>query len=268
MKNNYLILVDNLNFVKDYERAGISAFLFALQDFSVGYENTFSIEELPQVNGKKYVLINRVLNCQDVETLEELFHKNIDIDGIVYEDIAVYQLVRKLNLQYELIFYQNHFQCNSVAVSFWLSNGIDGVFVSNELTLEEVRKIDASSPGKCIIHLFGYNQIMYSRRLLVSNYHKNFRLPLKTKGELVEPLSNTHFKILESKYGTVLYSNKIFNGKALLKVCSPKYFFINTVFVSHDDVMKFLTDFDSNINNCDDGFLNRETIYKLKKEEQ
>ena len=45
MKSNILIYVDNIEHISDYRKAGISAFLFALKDYSIGY-NTYTLEEV------------------------------------------------------------------------------------------------------------------------------------------------------------------------------------------------------------------------------
>ena len=61
MKDKYLILVENESYLKDYEASNICAFLFALEEFSVGYINTFKITEIPKTKGKVYLLINRTI---------------------------------------------------------------------------------------------------------------------------------------------------------------------------------------------------------------
>ena len=45
MISNILIYVDDINHIDDYRKAGVSAFLFPLEGFSVGYK-TFSLEEI------------------------------------------------------------------------------------------------------------------------------------------------------------------------------------------------------------------------------
>ena len=46
--SNILIYVDKLEYIDDYRKADVSAFLFGLEEFCVGY-NTYSLSE----NAKK-----------------------------------------------------------------------------------------------------------------------------------------------------------------------------------------------------------------------
>ena len=60
MKNNYLISINNLTDIDKYKKVGGSAFLFALDSYTIGY-NTFTIEEINSIqNENKYVLINKL----------------------------------------------------------------------------------------------------------------------------------------------------------------------------------------------------------------
>ena len=63
-----------------------------------------------------------------------------------------------------------------------------------------------------------------------------------------------------------MYSDKIFNGKELLGLDNVKFFYVNTMMIDHNLVMDFLESTMDHISEFeDDGFLNRETIYKLKE---
>ncbi|MBR1445437.1 MAG: NAD(P)/FAD-dependent oxidoreductase [Firmicutes bacterium] len=138
--SNILINVDNAEYIEDYRKAGVNAFLFALEGYSVGY-HTFSLEEINQFDiTNKYILINRLLDSFDVDKLREVLSNTLNIKGIVYEDIAVYMLVKELKLDVECIFFQNHFGTSLPEVNFWLDR-VDSMFISNEITKDERRKL-------------------------------------------------------------------------------------------------------------------------------
>ena len=61
-----------------------------------------------------------------------------------------------------------------------------------------------------------------------------------------------------------MYSENIFNGLKLLELEHIKFGYFNTTFMSHDEVMQVLNGQDNTLL-CDDGFLNKATIYKLKE---
>ena len=104
---------------------------------------------------------------------------------------------------------------------------------------------------------------MYSRRLLLSNYHEHFKLVNKKDCILEEINSKMHFRAVENTYGTVLYNGKLFNGLRLTNLDNVRYFYINGTFLGIKKVIEYLNGLKTD---CDDGFLEKETIFKLKGE--
>ena len=264
MISNILIYVDDINHIDDYRKAGVSAFLFALEGYSVGY-NTYTLESINNIEvSNKYVMINRVLDCESVDSLKEVLPKLKGVKGLVYEDIAVYNLVRDLGLNLEMIFYQNHFGTNSNSVNFWLDR-VDSMFISNEITKEEISTIVSNAKKEVVLHLFGFNQVMYSRRKLLSNWSEFFDIDKKNTNLLTDRATKVQFRAMENEFGTVMYSGKIFNGKELLGLSNVKYYYVNPTMIEHDVVMDFLTIGNHNNEVEVNGFLDKETIYKLKE---
>ncbi len=264
MISKVLLYVDDIKYIEDYRKVGVEAFLFALDGYCVGY-NTYSLEEINKIDvSNKYILLNRVLDCKDIDNLKRILSK-FKCKGIVYEDIGVYNLVKELGLNLELIFYQNHFGTNARSINFWLDR-VDSVFVSNEITFDEIKEIVNNVNKNVVLHLYGYNQVMYSRRLLLSNWSEEFGIPKKNTNVIEDQATHVKFRAMENEYGTVMYSENIFNGSRLLKLKNVKYFYVNSMMINHEKLMKFLTDLNRNLIDGEDvGFLDRETIYKLKE---
>ena len=265
MISKILIYVENKDYIDDYRKAGISAFLFALENYSIGY-NTYSLEEINKINvSNKYLLLNRVLDCKDIDNLKSILTNLKDIKGIVYEDIGVYQLIKDMNIEIELIHFQNHFSTNINSVNFWLDR-VNSVFISNELTKEEILNILENVKKPICLHLYGHNQVMYSRRKLLSNWSEEFNIPKKNTNVLVDKATKVVFRAVESDYGTVMYSDKIYNGKELYNQKNVYYYYINTMLIDHKEVMDFINNIQTHNNDKEDsGFLYKETIYKLKE---
>ncbi len=264
MMSKILISVDNAKYIEDYRKAGIDAFLFALKGYSVGY-NTYSLEEIEKIDvSNKYILINRLLDSFEVDSLKDVLKNIKGIKGIVYEDIAIYMIAQELNLDVELIFFQNHFGTSLPEVNFWLDR-VDSMFISNEITKDEINGILDGVKKDVCLHLYGYNQVMYSRRLLLSNWSEEFDIPYKDTNVIVDKATKVKFRAMENEYGTVMYSEKIFNGKELLDSKHVKYFYVNPIMIDHDMVMDFISNINHSSDLEDDGFLHKETIYKLKE---
>lgn len=268
MISKYLVNIRKIEEIEEYKKAGITTFLFPLLDFCVGYENEFSLSDITSIKEEnKYILINRVLDCKSVDLLYEILKDTKNIKGIVFESLAVYEIVKKLNIKVELIYFSNHFNTNTKSINFFLDR-FDSVFVSNELTKEEVKYITLNAKKEVVLQVFGHNQAMYSRRQLLSNFSREFAIPLNNPNTLVEKVSKVSFKAIENKYGTVLYSGKVFNGLELTKLSNVKYFYINSTFIPLKDVISSIKgDIPANIDTSF-GFLEKETIYKLKEVEK
>jgi collagenase-like PrtC family protease len=269
MKNKILIYVDDTSYLSDYRKAGVTAFLFALKGYCVGYENTLTLEEIEKLDvSNKYLLINRILDCKDIDILKELLKNIKNIKGIVYEDIGVFNVVKELKLDIELIFFQNHFATNSYSVNFWLDR-VDSLMLSNEITKDEIEKILKNAKREVCVHVFGYNQVMYSRRLLLSNWSEEFNIPKKNTNVIEDKATHVKFRAIENEYGTVMYSENIFNGSKLLELDNVKYFYVNPMMIDHKDIMTYLNDLNRELKDGEDiGFLERETIYKLKEKKK
>ena len=264
MENKFLVNIRKIEEIEEYKKVGITTFLFPLNSFCVGYDGEFSLKEIEDIiEANKYLLINRVLDCEAVDSLYKILRDVKNIKGIIFEDIAVYNITKKLNLNVELIYFPNHFNTNVSTVNFFLER-VDSVFIANELTKDEINYITEKANKEVVVQVFGYNQTMYSRRKLLTNFSREFLLPLHNPNTLIEKVSKISFKAIENEYGTVLYSGKIFDGLELLTLSNVKYFYINTTFISLEDVINTIKKVKTELN-PDKGFLEKETIYKLKE---
>ena len=164
-KDKILINIENLSDIEKYKKIGINNFLFAVKDFSIGYK-TFSLEEIQKQDCKKYLLINKIFNNVDCENFNNIIDELKDIDGIIFEDIAVYNILKNKNIN--LIWNQSHFATNTSSIKYWLEYTNSAV-LSNELTFEEVNNILNNSIKPLVLNVFGKNPIMYSRRTLLKD---------------------------------------------------------------------------------------------------
>ena len=130
IKNNKLLVrINNLSEIEEYKKVGISNFLFPLKGYSIGY-NSFTLDELKDLNINVYLLVNRVFENKDCDSFRTLKDKLSFASGIFYEDIAVYQILKDTNIN--LIWNQAHFVTNSHSINVWLDK-VYSVCLSNEL---------------------------------------------------------------------------------------------------------------------------------------
>lgn len=261
MKNNYLVNLRNFDEVSKYEEVGVTTFLLPLKKYCVGYPDTFSWEEINSLklkNGKKYCLINAVLNNKSLDEVKNIV-ATLEVDGFVIEDIGLINVLKKL--QKEVILFINHFNCNWLSINTWLDY-VDSVFVSNELTYLELKEITSKCQKKVVIHLFGYNQVMYSKRKLLSNYQEYYNLPKNNRDVITDKMGLVKFRMYENEEGTVGYSDKIFADSRILDLSNVYYYYINSSFIELEKVLAFIKDKTVD-DTMDSGFLDKETIFKI-----
>ena len=259
-KEKILINIENLADFDKYKKIGINNFLFAVDYFSIGY-NIFKLEDIKKLDCNKYLLINRVFNTLDVDKFKVFVRDLEDIDGIVFEDISVFNILKDSNLK--LIWNQNHFATNYSSINYWLEL-VDSAIISNELTKNEVSLILDKSVKPLVLNVFGKNSIMYSRRTLLSNFNTKFNLVKNKNIILNENITNNEFLVKENNKGTIFFNNTYFNLIPYINNFDDKkilFYLINTHDLEFEDIFDVIDNNSSLL--CDDGFMNRKTIYKL-----
>ena len=255
MKNNkILITINSLDDINKLKELGITNYVFPLKGFCVGIPNTFLVSEIP-CDG--YIFINRILDNIGIDKLREVL-SNLpkNIKGIIFDDLGIMELIKDKKI--EKILYLSHFNANSLSVNIYLDY-VDSVILSTDITKEEIEYIINNTNKEISLFTFGYVGVMYSRRLLIDNYSKFHNVPYKNPTVIKN--TNHEFLVYENSYGTYFYHKKIFDGRCLFDL-EAKYYFINSTFLTIDDITNFLNN--KNISNSDKGFLYKETIYKLK----
>lgn len=256
-KSKLLININNLSEINEYKKIGISNFLFAVKDYSIGY-NTFALSEIPN---DSYLLINRVM---DTKTIEELKTKKEELSkfkGIIFEDLGVYNILKDLDI--ELIWFQNHFTINPESMRFWLSK-VDSAVIGNEITKTEIEEIINSASKPLVFNILGKNQIMYSRRTLLSNFNKYNNLNDYNDMTLDVHGTKDEFFARENEYGTIIYNNEYFNYIELAKTLNEdkiKFFLIMNLDMNPSDIEEIL----NGASFGNDGFLNKKTVYKMSE---
>ena len=82
----------------------VSVFLVPINDLSINYENTFSLEEIKEIIKIKpaFIIINKNIHNNEIDKLKEILVEleNIKTEGIIFYDIAIVNLKKKLKLNY------------------------------------------------------------------------------------------------------------------------------------------------------------------------
>lgn len=258
-KDKILINIEDLSSVEEYKKLGVTNFLFPLKGYSIGYKS-FTFDELSKLNCNVYVLVNRLLTDEDIDEFLQLKIPS-NIKGFIIEDIGLYEELKGRG--YELINFQNHLNNNYKTVNYWLKY-YDSLVISTDITREEIKKIVNETTKPLVLNTFGYPMIMYSRRHLVSNFYKHLDKEEKKEIDIKENLSNAHFFLKESEYGTAVFNNRSFDYRSMIDELDDekiKFYLINEAY-TNIQIIKDVIDGKS-IPNATTGFLDKKTVYRV-----
>jgi putative protease len=260
----------------------VDGYLIGIKDFSVNIPYDASFEEIEYIKktGKKvFIALNKNMHNKDIEKLSEylVLLDNLNVDGVLFYDISLINLRKKLELKIKLIFGQEHMSNNYLTSDFWYEHGAQMQLVSPELTKEEIKEMVDDGMSETMVMMFGYLPMFVSKRHLVRNYLDFFNT--KSNDELFYLSHNNDlYPTIDNKLGTLVFSSKIFNGIKEIKEINPDYALLNTFLISEEDVVWILNKYyEMNDHNkeiidkeimskfdADYGFLYKDTIYKVK----
>lgn len=284
-----MIMPSNLNMLKK-SLGKYDAIMIGIKDLSINMPKYFSYEEFigiynfcKESNIEVFVALNKNMHNKDLDYLKEMMFKleELEIAGIMYYDIAVVNIKLENNLKTPLVWGQEHLTTNSITSNFWNLFGSEYTLVSNEITKEEILEMKKTSLSKLIVTIFGHLPMFVSERHLIKNYLKTFDLEDNSEVNYIENSGNI-YPIIDSDFGTIAYSAHVLNGinEVLeFKENGIDYILLNPYLIE-EDKFEMVLDLFNNVNsdnvleyskkieqnfNCDNGFLNKETIYKVKK---
>lgn len=276
LANNYEQIKESINYV--------DAYLIGLKDMCVNTTYTLTLNQLESINDflKKenkelFILVNKSMHNKDIEVLKDILVNlnKLNIKGIFYSDVAIVELNKKLNLNYDLVWAQEHSTTNYNTINYWYSFGVKYTYVSSDITHTDIINIKKNSKSKLIVPIFGYLPMFVSYRHIVKNYLNYFNLKDDSIINYMEK-ENKIYPIVDNKEGTFVYSNNILDGLKYYDEFESNnidYILFNGFDIDNDKLIEVLKIYNNKstkkinslFENIDTGFLDRETIYRVKK---
>ena len=276
----------------DIERIidGADAIVVGIENLSVNFlEIKFS--DIPKLTEKVhskfkkiFISINKNMHNHNLDEVTEILKKceEIKIDGIFYCDVAILNIHNKLSLNIPLVWNAEHLATNYNTINYWARNGVEYAFLSNEITLDEIKEIKNNVSIPLIAQAFGYIPMYVSKRHAIDNYLKHFNLSTNSK-EFYIFKEEKKYPILERYDNTEIYSYFILNAIAEYADSNMDYLLLNGFKIDTDGFVKVIDMFktvtkensldykekiDSMFENTGLGFLYKEAIYQVKKNEK
>ena len=263
----------------------VDAYLIGVKNLSVNMPIYFDIDEIKNIKTDKeiYICVNKNMHSNDLKLLEDTLTKinNININGILFYDIGVLTMCKKLKIKHKLILAQDHMNNNYESINFWKQQGINMNYIPEEITAKEVINIKKHTTNEIITPILGYFPMFTSRRHLIENYLKKFNLEDDSKINYIEKEGKV-YPIVDENVTTV-YTCSYLNGiKEYVdyKKENIDYVLINSFLIEEEKIKNILNmlktvnflnldEYFQKINsilnhNIDTFFLHKEAIYKVK----
>ena len=272
-----LIKVNNYNDLK-YPSDG---FILGVLDYSFLFSKTFSVKEIKLIikeNKDKEIFaeLNYIVPNSKIDEYKNVL-KSLDklgLKGIIVGDIAALTY----NLETPIILNQLHLNNSSLTINHYYKNGVAGFILTNDITIDEINTIRKNTKAILFKEVFTLPHLSTSLRKLVSNYKNYFNIDSNSKNYYIcENKKDTYYSVIEDNYGTHILGSKVLNLFDELDYLDVNYIILNNYMLDNEKFKKVLDIFINNdkeksfyIKNefdTDKGFINKKTIYKVKKDE-
>ena len=244
------LLVD-LKSIQNIDKYNADGYIASSYDYSCHNDKCFTFEELKQIseyaakNNKTFVVnIDRIIEEDELSLVKEYIDKLLElkIDYFIYGDFSILRYFQSKNLTNKLIYDPKTMITNYLEASFH-NNFKSLVAINNELTLGEIKNVIKAN--NTVMEVYGFHQMFYSRRQLLSNYSKfkNEDRDLENKKLVIfeEKRDQDEYPIYESKNGTFIYTSFIYClFKELSELNELKYIRINSSFLEEVKVIKIV----------------------------
>lgn len=192
-------------------------------------------------NSEIWVKVNAIFFEQNLNDLENYLKwlSNINIDRIIFQDLAVAQIIKENNLNIKLHYCPETIVTNYGQFDFYNYVGFNSVFLARELSFNELKEISENKKNIEIeIQGHGYSFIMHSRWKMINNFIDYYNLDKQeiNKDYLLvkEELRKYNDIIFEDEHGThmltgyILYTIDIIDKLKSLNIDYLRLDFIKT----------------------------------------
>lgn len=250
-------------------------------DYIASEEMIDVIKYAKKYNKKVFLDISIMLYNDKLASLEEYILNTLDYDVFyVYFDIGVYNILKKYHIENKGIYDPKTLITNSYDFNIYANLNMLGLGLSLEIPLSDILKINKEKKGAIWYKVFGYHQMFYSVRHLISTYARamDYKIELNDSSYLKEETRDDKYPILENKHGTTIFRPYVLNMiKEASNLKSLDYLYLDSYKIdesTYNKILKLYYDvFNNNLNTTDadkivkdlvltnDGFMYEDSVY-------
>ena len=244
----FIVTIHYVKNIQKLKEAGADAIIIGVEGFSIRQSLAIALEDVKEMvllchaqHLKCYVNALRFFMEDELDLLKEFLKtcKEADVDGIYYSDEGVFYEAQKQGMESLLIYQPETLITNHMDIAFYLELGIQSVSLAHECSLEEILLMTKQNKEVEIL-ISGYFSILYSRRMLVTNYLdaiKSNEKGHKKVLDLIESTRQDRMPIVEDDYGTHIFSEAPIQSQKELPVLKEHglyRFRIDSIFMDDD----------------------------------
>ena len=282
------IIIDPITKKKTYDN--IDGLILSLKDYAVQSINYYTLDEIKEIQNNNpnieiFISLNKNFMNEELSSLQKILLEldKLNLSGILFYDVAVLQLKKKLNLKTDLVWASTYMVNNFKTCDYYYSKGVKYALLSKEITLEEIKEIIKSSKITSMIEVVGLPSVSFSKRRLITNFYNDLNKKPKDNITIKEKVTNDNYILFEDNNGTNFYLDKLVNGTSIIKELFQvdcKYIILREYGIDSETFYQLIKDTKKYIldNCCDEKYIEKykklgnftnfffkKTIYKVKK---
>lgn len=195
----------------------VDAWLIPVKNLSCRSFFEYELNQIKQIkektNKELYLLCDKLISESEVDTLvnnlDELFETG---DLIFFQDLSIFNFAKKNNLVDKLVYYSPTLVVSYQDIGVLYQLGLNKFILSKESTYNDYISILSNYPNLILGMLsFGYPQIYYSKRKMISSFKEQYKLVFDTTSlKIKEKTRNFYQPIVEDNNGTYIFAGEIF----------------------------------------------------------
>ena len=204
--------------------AGVDSVYFGIKGFNMrASAKNFELDELAKVvelchknKVKTFLTVNIIVYENEIKDIEKLIKhaKKYKVDAIICWDFSVIQLCKKHGIPFHISTQAS--VSNSEAANFYHELGAERIVLARESSLEQIKKITASTKAEIEIFVHGAMCVSVSGRCFTSQFLYN---KSANRGECIQPCRREYIiKDKEEGYKLELENNYVMSAKDLCSI--------------------------------------------------
>lgn len=240
---NIVLLLTSLN---DLNNPYVDSVLIPIKGLSSRSQYELDIDKVLNIkkntNKNIYLLCDKLISEEELNSLKPKIKELFSIcDLIFFQDLSIFMIGKSLNQLDKLCYYSPTLIVSYQDLFAYSKLGLTHFVLSKEDTYDDYNKI---LKNKNNLHLgmlcFGYPQIYYSKRKMVSSFKKQYNLEFSNDNLTIKEKTRPMYQpIVEDNNGTYIFAGEIFFPFKVLNDFLNKgmeYFIIDKSFVNLNNV--------------------------------